>query len=87
EEQSNYALSVSVDDRGDHFSLHAMGQGAERLCGYLQVALEQLVQALEQHAEIAIGHLPILPQAERQQLAQFNATSRAFHREHTVQRL
>ncbi len=87
EEQSNYALSVSVDDRGDHFSLHAMGQGAERLCGYLQVALEQLVQALEQHAEIAIGHLPILPQAERQQLAQFNATTRAFPREHTVQRL
>ncbi|ANF85841.1 Putative non-ribosomal peptide synthetase [Pseudomonas antarctica] len=87
EEHTSYGLSVSVDDLGDGFRFEAMGPGARRLCDYLHTALEQVVEALEHNREIAIGCLPILPAAERQQLADFNATARAFPREHTVQRL
>ncbi|AVE04336.1 non-ribosomal peptide synthetase [Pseudomonas palleroniana] len=87
QEHTNYALSLSVDDLGDGFSLKAMGPGARRLCAYLNVALEHIVQALEQGSAIAIGRLPILPDVEQQQLLGFNATTRAYPREHTVQRL
>ncbi|MGY4641869.1 amino acid adenylation domain-containing protein [Pseudomonas sp. TE24901] len=87
EEYTNYGLSLSVDDLGAGFSLKATGQGARRLCEYLQVALEQVVQALEQRSEIAIGRLPVLPATEVLQLQGFNATARTFPREHTVQRL
>ena len=88
EEHSNYAPALSVDDLGDGFRLKATGQGARRLCEYLQVALEQLVQALEQGSDVAISRLPILPAAERAATAGcFNATTRDFPREHTVQRL
>ncbi|MDY7534219.1 amino acid adenylation domain-containing protein [Pseudomonas sp. Bout1] len=88
EERSNFALSMSVDDLGDGFTLDAMGQGAPRLCAYLHVALEQLVQALEHHSGTAISQLSILPPAEREKLREeFNATRRVFPHEHTVQRL
>ncbi|PRC06965.1 non-ribosomal peptide synthetase, partial [Pseudomonas poae] len=87
EEHSNYGLSVSVDDLGDGFSLKVVGQGARRVCDYLQVAVEQLVQALEQGSDTAIGRLAILPVDERQQLQRFNATARPFPRERTVQHL
>jgi amino acid adenylation domain-containing protein len=87
QEQTNYGLSLSVDDLGEGFTLKAAGPGAERLCAYLQVALEHMVQALESHSDIAIGCVPILPATERQQLLDFNATARTFPREHTVQRL
>ncbi|AZF05942.1 non-ribosomal peptide synthetase [Pseudomonas sp. R5-89-07] len=87
EEHTNYGLSLSVDDLGEGFTLKTVGPGAERLCAYLQVALEHLVQALESHSAIAIGCVQVLPATERQQLSDFNATARAFRREHTVQRL
>ncbi|WP_256737351.1 AMP-binding protein, partial [Pseudomonas tolaasii] len=87
EEHTNYGLSLSVDDLGDGFSLKAMGQGARRVCDYLNIALEQVVRALEDGSDAAISRLPILPAAELQQLADFNATTRVFPREHTVQRL
>ncbi|NVZ71929.1 non-ribosomal peptide synthetase [Pseudomonas costantinii] len=87
EEHTNFGLSLSVDDLGEGFSLKALGPGAQRLCDYLHIALEQVVQALEQNTDIAISRLPILPVAERQQLVDFNATTRVFPREHTVQRL
>ncbi|NWD92661.1 AMP-binding protein, partial [Pseudomonas sp. K5002] len=88
EERTNFALSLSVDDLGDGFGFDAMGQGAPRLCEYLHVALEQLVQALEQNAGGSISQLSILPAAEREKLRmEFNATQREFPHEHTVQRL
>ncbi|MBJ2221755.1 non-ribosomal peptide synthetase, partial [Pseudomonas sp. MF7453] len=88
QEHTHYGVAVSVDDLGEGFSLTVMGQGARRLCDYLQIALAQVVQALEGHRDIAINRLPILPQAERQHLLEhFNATTRTFPREHTVQRL
>ena len=88
EEHTHYGVAVSVDDLGEGFSLTVMGQGARRLCAYLEIALTQVVQALEGNRDIAIRRLPILPDAERQQLLEgFNATARMFPREHTVQRL
>ncbi|KPA87007.1 non-ribosomal peptide synthase, partial [Pseudomonas asplenii] len=51
EERTNYPLTLNVDDLGDGFhftALVATAIGAQRLCGYLQSALDGLVQALEQ---------------------------------------
>ncbi|WP_442964092.1 amino acid adenylation domain-containing protein [Pseudomonas sp. Leaf59] len=88
EERSSYGLSMSVDDLGDGFSLTAAGQGAQRLCDYLQTALEHLVEALEQNVDSAISAVSILPAVERRQVIEtFNATDREFPRAHTVQRL
>nr|WP_189663542.1 non-ribosomal peptide synthetase [Pseudomonas paralactis] len=88
QEHTHYGVAVSVDDLGEGFSLTVMGQGARRLYDYLQIALAQVVQALEGHRDIAINRLPILPQAERQHLLEhFNATTCTFPCEHTVQRL
>ncbi|MGY2288771.1 amino acid adenylation domain-containing protein [Pseudomonas sp. SDO5215_S409] len=87
QERTNYGWSLSVDDLGEDFALDAMGPGAQRLCDYLNVALEQVVQALEQGGEAHIGQLPILPAPERQQLRGFNATAREFPQAQTVQQV
>ena len=88
EEHTHYGVSMSVDDLGEGFSLTAMGQGARRLGDYLHNALVQVVQALEERSDIVLSGLPILPLAERQQLLEgFNATARAFPREHSVQQV
>jgi len=91
QERTDYLLSLSVDDLGDSFTLDAMaapGLGAQRLCEYLHIALEQLVQTLEHRPGTAIHQLSILPPSERQQLlVEFNATHRDFPHEHSVERL
>ncbi|WP_245222899.1 AMP-binding protein, partial [Pseudomonas gingeri] len=90
-ERSNYPLTLSVDDLGDDFrltvlALHAIG--AQRMCRYMETALEQLVQALEQAPEVALDGLSILPAAERQQLlAGFNASAADYPRGHTLHEL
>ncbi|MDO8043117.1 amino acid adenylation domain-containing protein, partial [Janthinobacterium sp. SUN137] len=58
EERTNYPLSLAVDDWGDGFDLTAqLSVQAEpgRICAYMQTALENLVQALEQapHTPVA----------------------------------
>ncbi|MCU7645701.1 non-ribosomal peptide synthetase [Pseudomonas piscis] len=83
QERSNYPLTLSVDDLGDGFLLTAVAAGvdAQRICQYLQCTLENLLQALEQTPEVAIGQVAVLPQAERQRvLVQFNATARDYPR-------
>ncbi|MGC5700439.1 amino acid adenylation domain-containing protein [Pseudomonas sp. NFXW11] len=90
EERSNYPLTLSIDDLGDGFMLNALAAGvaAERICGYLHCALEHLVQALEQTPQLAVGRVPVLPAAERQQLLEtFNATTRDFPRGQTLRQL
>ena len=50
EERTNYPLVVSVDDFGEGLGLTAQAQSPidpERICGYMQCALEELVAALE----------------------------------------
>ncbi|AMS12797.1 non-ribosomal peptide synthetase [Pseudomonas chlororaphis] len=88
EERSNYPLTLSVDDLGEGFGLHVLtlaSIGAQRIGQYMRQALEQLAQALEQDPELALQHLPILPQAERQRLlSSFNASAADYPRGQTV---
>ncbi len=78
EERTNYPLTLNVDDLGDGFNLNAMTVariGAQRICGYVQTALESLVEALEQDSPVALNRLPMLPAAERRYLVfDLNAT-------------
>ncbi|WP_245223062.1 condensation domain-containing protein, partial [Pseudomonas gingeri] len=91
EERSNYPLVLSVDDRGRDFSLKVLAVesiGAQRICGYMNTLLEQLVQALEQAPGSALEQLSILPDGERRQLLEgFNANRVDYPRGQTVQGL
>jgi arthrofactin-type cyclic lipopeptide synthetase B len=88
EERSNYPLTLSVDDFGAGFGLSVLALpqiGAQRLCGYMHNAVEQLVEALENAADTALNRLPILPSAERNTLLrEFNATAADFPTGHTL---
>ncbi|WP_025130130.1 non-ribosomal peptide synthetase [Pseudomonas sp. PH1b] len=87
QERSNYPLTLSIDDLGDGFMLTAVAAGidARRLCDYLQCTLENLLQALEQDPQQAIGTVAVLPPAERRQVLEgFNATLRDYPRRQTL---
>ncbi|KTC25873.1 hypothetical protein AO391_06610 [Pseudomonas marginalis ICMP 9505] len=81
-ERTNYPLTLSVNDMGEAFSLSVMADGAigaERVCGYMQCAVEHLVEALEQTPQASVLGLSILPAVEREQLLQhWNATDSLF---------
>ncbi|WP_032632545.1 condensation domain-containing protein, partial [Pseudomonas syringae] len=65
EERTNYPLTLNVDDLGEDFVLNAqtvVDIGAQRVCDYMQEALESLVDALEHAPSSALNTLPILPQ-------------------------
>ncbi len=84
EERTNYPLTLSVDDLGEDFRLSALAVpqiGAQRICVYMGIALERLVDALEQAPQTPLNSLSILPSAERRQLlVDFNATTRSYPR-------
>ncbi len=68
EERTNYPLSMAVEDFGEALGLTtqvAEGISADRVCGYMQRALEQLAGALEQAPTTPVRELDILPAAER----------------------
>ncbi|UKR54136.1 amino acid adenylation domain-containing protein [Xanthomonas fragariae] len=87
EERSTYPLSLSVDDLGDGSQLTllaAVAFDADRLCTYMQVALTQLVDALEQTPDRPIGQLCVVPCDERQRLLGFNATQMPAESHRTI---
>ncbi|SFW84313.1 amino acid adenylation domain-containing protein, partial [Pseudomonas sp. NFACC04-2] len=88
EERTNYPLTLSVDDLGEDFHLSALAVprvGAQRICVYMNIALEHLVEALEQAPATPLHSLSILPPAERRQLlVDFNATTRSYPQDRTV---
>ncbi|WP_370661175.1 syringopeptin non-ribosomal peptide synthetase SypB [Pseudomonas fragariae (ex Marin et al. 2024)] len=88
EERTNYPLILSLDDLGEGFSLNVQavaGIGAQRVCGYMQTALESLVHALEQTPHASLNSLPILPAAEREQLlVGFNGTKLDYLSQQTI---
>uniref|UniRef100_UPI000475EB1A condensation domain-containing protein n=1 Tax=Pseudomonas asplenii TaxID=53407 RepID=UPI000475EB1A len=88
EERTNYPLILSLDDLGEGFTLNVQvvaGIGAQRICGYMRTALEQLVQALEQAPTTALNRLPILPADEREQLlVGFNNTALEYPQAQTI---
>ncbi|WP_047197779.1 non-ribosomal peptide synthase/polyketide synthase [Caldimonas brevitalea] len=70
-ERTNYPLTLSVDDQGEGFLLTAQvsaGVAPERVCAFMQTALEQLLQALQDDPQRASRTLDVLPPAEREQL-------------------
>ncbi|MFW3163443.1 syringopeptin non-ribosomal peptide synthetase SypA [Pseudomonas syringae pv. syringae] len=90
-DNTNYPLTLNVDDAGDGFRLSVLVTaeiGAQRLCDYMQAAIEQLVQALEQTPAAPLNSLSILPAAERRQVVvDFNATATDSPRQMTVHAL
>ncbi|WP_230439429.1 non-ribosomal peptide synthetase, partial [Xanthomonas melonis] len=91
EEHSTYPVCLSVDDTGDgtQFTLSACEMfDPEHLCTYMQVALTQLVEALETTEDRPLHALCVLPEAERQHLLGFNAaTTRAYPKTQTIHAL
>ncbi|WP_201016842.1 AMP-binding protein, partial [Pseudomonas cichorii] len=89
-ERTNYPLTLNVDDLGEGFKLTALAVasiGAQRICNYMQVALEQLTEALEQAPQTPLGSLSILPDSEREQLLhQWNASDSTFADDHLIHR-
>ncbi|KPA87224.1 amino acid adenylation enzyme/thioester reductase family protein, partial [Pseudomonas asplenii] len=79
EERTNYPLTLNVDDQGEGFKLTALvtsSVGAQRVCGYMRTALEQLLEALEHTPQASLQSLSILPEGEREQLlVAFNDTA------------
>ncbi|CEF36563.1 non-ribosomal peptide synthetase [Xanthomonas citri] len=90
-ERTNYPLLLSVDDLGDQFALSVQTRadiGAERMCAFMQRALAQLVDALEQCSDLPVGQLCVLPADELGQLLDtFNATDRDYPHAQTVHAL
>ncbi|MBM9488983.1 amino acid adenylation domain-containing protein [Pseudomonas sp. ICBG1301] len=82
--RTNYPLTLSVDELADGFSFTVQALpvlGAQRFCERMHVALEHLVQALEQGSTLAVNQLPVLPSAERRQvLEDFNQTQVEYPR-------
>src|SRR5262245_22647544 len=91
EERTNYPLILSVDDLGNGFVLTAQVEttvGPMRVCEYMRTALESLVEALEKAPHTAVSALPVLGEAERQQvLHQWNATRTEYPRHQCIHEL
>ncbi|WP_032623280.1 AMP-binding protein, partial [Pseudomonas syringae] len=71
EERTNYPLTINVDDMGEGFLFTALvtaSIGAQRVCDYLQLATEGLIDALEQAPQTPLHSISILPLSERAQL-------------------
>ncbi|WEN15095.1 non-ribosomal peptide synthase/polyketide synthase [Rhodanobacter sp. AS-Z3] len=82
EERTNYPIAMSVEDIGHGLGLTAQAVeplSAERLCGYMQRALESLSFALDHHPDLPVRALEIVTQAETTQLIETcNATARPY---------
>ncbi|WP_047678110.1 non-ribosomal peptide synthetase, partial [Xenorhabdus sp. NBAII XenSa04] len=82
QERTNYPLTLSVEDFGKALGLTVQivqPFEPERICSYMQQALESLVDALEKTPEIPVRQLDILPQAERIRLLKtWNRTETAY---------
>ena len=72
EERTNYPFDLSVDETGDGFTLVPQVDlriGAARMAGYMQQAVEALVQCLERGETRPLAELSVLPRVEAQRLA------------------
>ena len=91
EGRTNYPLMLSVDDVGDGFELSVQvvpAVGAELVCAMMQVALENLVSALEASPSQPIRELEVLPEQERDQLlVQWNQTAMPYPQDRCIHEL
>ncbi|KAF9344823.1 hypothetical protein BGX26_003855, partial [Mortierella sp. AD094] len=71
QERTNYPFTISVDDGGNVLSITAQVVKqfqASRICGYMQQALQSLVDALDYAPNMQVRDLEILPEGEREML-------------------
>ncbi|MCK1405316.1 amino acid adenylation domain-containing protein, partial [Bradyrhizobium sp. 76] len=91
EERTNYPLTLSVEDFGEALGLTAQVAApisADRVCGYMQRALEQLAEALEHAPNKPVRELDILPADERAYLLEeLNRTAAAYPSERCIHEL
>ncbi|MER9689928.1 amino acid adenylation domain-containing protein [Mesorhizobium sp. M0139] len=91
EERTNYPLTLSVEDFGEALGLTAQVAeplSANRICGYMQRALEQLAEALEHAPNTPVRNLDILPADERAYLLEeLNRTAAAYPSERCIHEL
>ncbi|WP_245309145.1 condensation domain-containing protein, partial [Bradyrhizobium retamae] len=88
EERTNYPVTLSVEDYGEALGLTAQVAepvSADRVCGYMQRALEQLAEALEHAPNTPVRELDILPSAERAYLLEeLNRTAAPYPAEQCI---
>ncbi|MFQ3459985.1 condensation domain-containing protein, partial [Bradyrhizobium sp. UFLA01-814] len=91
EERTNYPLTLSVEDFGEALGLTAQVVepiSANRICGYMQRALEQLAEALEHAPDMPVRELDILPADERAYLLEeLNRTAAPYPAEQCIHEL
>ncbi|MDE9499895.1 AMP-binding protein, partial [Xenorhabdus bovienii] len=91
EERSNYPLSLDVDAFDDGFALTAQCSqqiDPARINAYMDIALKELVAALQNRPEQSIQSITILPSAERSQLLTgFNDTAVAYPQDKVLPQL
>ncbi|MGC0396965.1 amino acid adenylation domain-containing protein [Bradyrhizobium sp. USDA 241] len=91
EERTNYPLTLAVEDFGEALGLTAQvveGISAERVCGYMQRALEQLAEALAHAPNTPVRELDILPPAERAYLLEeLNRTAAPYPEQQCIHEL
>jgi amino acid adenylation domain-containing protein len=90
-DRTNYPITLSVDDVGDGFVLVAQTDESiepSKVVGFVRVALQSLVEALEQAPQTPALSLSVLSWEERQQLFEsFNASSQSYPRERLIHEL
>ncbi|ARN83879.1 non-ribosomal peptide synthetase [Methylocystis bryophila] len=91
QERTNYPLTLSVDDLGEGVRLTAQTQSPldpNRLCAFMQAALERLVAALETEPNAAARTIDVLPEAERRRiLVEWNQTAADYPRDRLLHEL
>ncbi|MFJ7794154.1 amino acid adenylation domain-containing protein [Pseudomonas sp. NPDC096950] len=82
QERTNYPFTLSVEDFGHSLGLTTQVIApfdSDRVCGYMERALESLAQTLERSPQRPVRQLDILPGAERLLLLEtWNATEAAY---------
>ena len=91
EERTNYPFTLSVEDFGDALGLTAQvipPLSPERICDYMQQALEQLAHALTHAPDMPVRRLDVMPLAERTLLLQtWNHTEAPYPQQLCVHQL
>jgi amino acid adenylation domain-containing protein len=91
EHQNNYPITLSVEDFGDALGLSAQivePFQPERVCRYMEQALESLVCALEHNPRVPVRQLEVVPPQERSLLLQtWNQTDASYPASSSIQQL
>jgi non-ribosomal peptide synthetase component F len=81
-ERTNYPFNMSIEDFGTSLGVTALmtkSVDGVRVCGYLQQAMESLVQALEHFPETSLQQLEVLPVEEKELLTKrWNTTQKEY---------